>query len=323
MGSLKAYGEDVNSIFELIGDKENDITKSIAWAMSRCPIFLVNIIKGLFGIIIDPDETDIFYQKYSYETGITDIEITDSRSFYIIIEAKRGLELPGIEQLTKYSLREDFIKSPAECKAIVSMSECSEEYAYNNLPFNEVNGIPVKHLSWKSIYDFADLSANGSSNEQKHLLRELKTYLGRIMTMQNKASNWVYVVVLSQEKPEGWTLSWIDIVQKKNRYFHPAGGNGWPKEPPNYIAFRYGGRLRSIHHIDSYKVTRNMHEEIPELPNEEWDKNYFVYRLGPAIIPAKEVKNGKIYPNGRKWAMLDTLLTSDTIYEACEISRKR
>ena len=33
MSTLKAYGDAVVSIFQLIGDKENDITKCIAWAM--------------------------------------------------------------------------------------------------------------------------------------------------------------------------------------------------------------------------------------------------------------------------------------------------
>ena len=50
---------------------------------------------------------------------------------------------------------------------------------------------------------------------------------------------------------------------------------------------------------------------------------FFVYKLGLAIVPPKEVKNGKIYPNGRVWAMLDTLLTSDTISEARDISKAR
>ncbi len=50
---------------------------------------------------------------------------------------------------------------------------------------------------------------------------------------------------------------------------------------------------------------------------------YFVYNLGELIIPLKTVKIGNIYASGRKWAMLDTLLTADTIYEACEISRQR
>ena len=59
------------------------------------------------------------------------------------------------------------------------------------------------------------------------------------------------------------------------------------------------------------------------MPDVIEDNNYFVYKLGPAIIPAKEVKNEKIYPNGRVWAMLDTLLTADTISEARDISKAR
>ena len=31
------------------------------------------------------------------------------------------------------------------------------------------------------------------------------------------------------------------------------------------------------------------------------------------IRPSKIIKTGKIFRNGRKWAMLDTLLTVDTI----------
>ena len=113
-------------------------------------------------------------------------------------------------------MRSDFRKAAVQNKAIVSMSECSVEYAKDNLPFVEVNGITVKHL-----------------------LEELKEYLGGIMTMQTKDSNWVYVVVLGSGKPDNCDLTWVEIVKKYNKYFHPIGGNGWPKEPPNYIAFRY------------------------------------------------------------------------------------
>lgn len=66
-----------------------------------------------------------------------------------------------------------------------------------------------------------------------------------------------------------------------------------------------------------------MHDEVVDMPDVIEDGNFFVYKLGPAIIPPKEVKNGEIYPNGRVWAMLDTLLTSDTISEARDISKNR
>jgi hypothetical protein len=39
MGELIAYGSKVTSIFQLIGTLENDITKSIAWALCQCPYF--------------------------------------------------------------------------------------------------------------------------------------------------------------------------------------------------------------------------------------------------------------------------------------------
>lgn len=323
MSELKAYGNNVNSIFQLIGDKENDITISIAWVLNKCPEFLCSIINEIFSIRINTDETIIFFQKYDARTGITDIEITDRNEFHVIIEAKRGWILPGAEQLTKYSLRVDFKNSSVPNKAIVTMSECSEEYARNNLPFLNVNGIPVKHLSWKTIYDYAEKSKNNSNNEQKKLLNELKVYLGGIMTMQTKESNWVYVVSLSRTKLNNSSITYVDIVNKYNRYFHVAGKNKWPKDPPNYIAFRYDGKLQSIHHIESYVVTKNMHDEIEKMPDEEWEDNHFIYRLGPAIIPQKEIKTGNIFRNGRVWAMLDTLLTSDTISEARDISKNR
>lgn len=323
MSTLKAYGGDVLSIFQLIGDKENDITKSIAWALNKCPVFMKKVINEIFCIDVDPDCVDILYQNYDAETGITDIEMTDRQTFHLIIEAKRGWLLPGSEQLTKYSLRKDFRRSAVPNKAIVSMSECSLEDAKDNLPFSVINSIPVKHLSWSKINELAAASHSDSNNEQKHLLEELKEYLGGIMTMQTKDSNWVYVVVLSGGKPENCDLTWIEIVQNHNKYFHPVGGNGWPKEPPNYIAFRYGGKLQAMHHIDDYVVTKNLHSEVVEMPDVVENGNYFVYKLGPAIIPPKDVKNGKIYPNGRVWAMLDTLLTSDTISEARDISKAR
>ena len=323
MGTLKAYGDEVLSVFQLIGDKENDITKSIAWALNKCPAFLEKVVNDVLGLKIDPETVDILYQSYDPKTGITDIEMTDSNLFYLIIEAKRGWILPGADQLTKYSIRETFVKSLAMNKAIVSMSECSEEYAKCNLPFMEVNGIPVKHLSWRKIFDLASQSKAESNNAQKRLLEELQTYLGGIMTMQTKDSNWVYVVSLGSGKPEGCSISWIDIVNKCGKYFHPVGGKGWPKEPPNYIAFRYAGKLQSIHHIEDYVVSRNMHDEITEMPDEVWEDNHFIYELGPAIIPSKVVKTGNIYPNGRVWAMLDTLLTCDTISEARDVSKER
>lgn len=324
MAQLVSYGKDISSIFQLLGDKENDITLSMSWALNKCPVFLSKVVYAVVGVNIDPNEVVIKNQSYDAVTGITDIEVTDGSNVHIIFEAKRGWILPGAEQLTKYSLRDDFVKSPASHKIIVTLSECSPEYAKAYLPFEKVNGIPISHLPWKGVYELAvQAHADSHNHAEKRLLDELCEYLRGIMTMQNKDSNWVYVVSLGSNTPDSCNLTWIEIVQKYSKYFCPVGKFGFPKEPPNYIAFRYYGQLQSIHHIEGYSVTKNVHEEIPEMPDEVWETEHFVFKLGPAIVPGKTVKTGNIYRNGRVWAMLDTLLTADTISEARDISSKR
>lgn len=62
---------------------------------------------------------------------------------------------------------------------------------------------------------------------------------------------------------------------------------GWPKVPPNYIAFRWDGHVRRIHHIDAYAVVDDLHEAFDEIPaGLEADVPHIVYDLGPPILPA-------------------------------------
>jgi hypothetical protein len=169
----------------------------------------------------------------------------------------------------------------------------------------------------------AGVARKSAGHKEKRLLDELLTYLGGLVTMQNVDSNWVYVVSLAPGTPEGWGISWIDIVREKHRYFHPAEGGGWPKEPPNYIAFRYRGRLQSIHHIESYEVVADVHAKMPEVLSEGWEP-HFLYTLGPAFRPDSEVPTGPtIHRATRVWCMLDTLFTCSTIAEARDVSRAR
>lgn len=333
MAELFAYNERVETIFDLIGDKENDITKSIAWAFVKCPRLLERVVKRLLYVNVDSDDVVIRYQEFEKDKGITDLEITDNQKFYIIIEAKRGWVLPGESQLKLYSERTGFINSPAKVKAIVSMSECTEGYAKKQLP--AIPGTTVLHLPWMVICDLAGELRMKTAGKQNYILGELERYIKRIMTTQNKDTNWVYVVSLGLSEAEITTLegkektagiTYVDIVRKHHKYCCPVGGGkgGWPKEPLTYIAFRYHGKLQSIHHIEKYTVTDNLHPYVPEIPDAELSETHFVYDLGPAILPSKDIRTGdKIVMSNRVWAQLDTLLTSDTITEAMEISKAR
>lgn len=306
-----------------MGYKEDDISRSTAWVLGKCQSMLKLLIKDICGSDnFDHEDVEIYVQEYDKNSGITDIEIQDGKEFYIIIEAKRGWELPKPDQLLRYSNREAFTKSLAKHKMIVTLSECSRDYAYHHQMIKDANGIPIKHVSWKDIHIIAEKAYSSASNSEKRLLRELQLYLRGLVSMQNQTSNGVYVVSLGSGNPEGCSLTWIDIVKQKGKYFHPMG-SGWPKEPPNYIAFRYNGKLQSIHHIEGYVISTNMQSEIVEMPDKELGEPYFIYTLGPSITPTKEIKTGNIYPSGRVWCHLDALLTCDTIFDARDLTKKR
>ena len=146
--------------------------------------------------------------------------------------------------------------------------------------------------------------------------------------MQNQSSNLVYVVSLSNESFGCGDISFIDVVEKHGRYFHPVGGTGggWPIEPPNYLGFRYDGELKSVHHVEPYSVIDNFapHFTRNSTPT---DRPHFLYRLGPAIKPAHRVPtNGNghsIYPSGRKWIAIDLLLSARSVAEAAHLTNER
>lgn len=324
MAELYLHKHQVESVFQLLGYQENDISRAVAHALARCPFFLRKFLARAIHWTGNIDNVVIRLQHHEPAGGFTDIEIEAPGQFYIIVEAKRGWILPTRGQVEKYVGRKSFKNSRAPIRHLVILSECSQEYAGLFLEPHAVSGIPIEPLSYRGVVTLARAARQRGSYAERHLLDELLTYLRGVMTMQQIDSNWVYVVALAQGKPKGWGISWIDIIKIKHRYFHPVGGGrgGWPKEPPNYIAFRYYGKLQSIHHIEEYEVFTNPHEKIPEIPEEKWGP-HFLYRLGPAFGPSREVRTGNIYRSGRVWCMLDTLFTCDTISAARDLSQKR
>ncbi len=250
MTDLFLHGRQVRTVFDLLGSKENDITFSVGWALAQCDNFLALLLERLFA---DQDVGAIqaVQLQQSGGSGFTDIEIITEYA-HVIVEAKRGWGLPDSigQQIAKYATR---FSAASRHSHLVVMSEGSDYYVKPKLP-ERIGNTQVSYLSWKSVAAIASEGQRGSNHASKRLLQELVRYLGNIMTSQNKTSNQVYVVALAGGQPSWSQLSWRDIVAKHRRYFHPVGGSGWPKLPPNYIGFRYDGRLRSIHHVDSYIV---------------------------------------------------------------------
>jgi hypothetical protein len=322
VGDFYLQARKINNVFQLLntlGTYENDMSRSVAWALGQCPEFLKEFVKAVVGAEVGQETTSIRLQISEKSAGITDVEIESPGKAHIIVEAKRGLTLPTQKQLSMYARRLAADGKGAKC--LVALTDCPLPYVKAHFSITKLSGIPVIHLSWAEIASMARRAQGRSRLKERYVIDELLSYLKELVTMQQVDSNWVFVVALSSQQPEGWGVSWIEVVTKRHRYFHPVGNN-WPPTPPNYIAFRYYGELQSIHHIDGYAVVTDIHEAIPDIPKDEIIGSHFVYRLGPAFRPDHRVPSD-VPRAGRRWCMLDTLFTCESISAAGKLSAKR
>jgi len=323
MTDLFIFNQKISSLFQLLGEKENNISYSVGYAFSQCPLFLQQFLQEVgIDAPFEPARIKIKLQRHERNGGFTDFEILQEGVFHVIVEAKRGWVFPGLTQMQKYSAR--FAASATQQRLVV-FNESTPAYARAHFTYADVLPVKPQVVSWKRLQDLAKRSISKGQIVSNQILRQLFIYLSDISTMQNTDSNRVFVVSLGGSNADGWKISWQDIVNREHKYFHPVGGGpgGWPKEPPNYIAFRYNGRLQTIHHIDSYEVTDDLHAHFPEIPAGKWDPHY-LYHLGTAIRPPHEIRTGKqIFRNGRVWAAFDLLLTCKTIGEARDRTSQR
>jgi len=321
--TLNRYSRPVESVFSLIGEDERAITDSLAWVLDCCPTFRRQLLKRLAGTSPKGANLTVSTQTFGEKSGFTDIEISGTSDLHLVIEAKRGWTLPSEEQLRRYAKRLKKNGLPTKANLLVSASECSGTYARLFLP-HKVKGIPVRHISWRAVLDICRRSkGESSSHQEKAWLSQFGEYLKGVASMQDVQSNWVYVVSLStSEIRKGSGYTWIDVIERDESYFHPVGST-WPTSPPNYVAFRYHGRLQSIHHVEKYKVCNRLQDEDKRWPTT--NRPHFVYNLGRAIRPPLDISLGNLYSNARVWCLIDTLLTGryKTLKDARDASAKR
>ena len=321
--SLSLHGRSVETVFDLLGDDEEDMTNSLGWVLAHSPAFLGLFTSEVLGRPAGPQEVHVRLQEYEKSTGFTDIEIEETGKSLTIVEAKKGWVLPSDEQLAQYARRISTRRSRSDDERLLVLSECNPTYAMGKLPKTAGEGIPVEYVSWDAIRTLLSNALPSAPNAEKRLLRELGEYLAGEKAMSKSESNLVYVVALAVGKPEGWSISWRDIVLKRERYFHPVG-RGYPKEPPNYVGFRYEGRLQRIHHVEDVQIVTEPPEYFDEPSGgQEWNGPYFLYELGPAFGTELHLPYGKAYRSGTLWCMLDTLFTCKTLAEAVDVTRER
>ncbi len=119
MATLRLGNWPVKTVFHLLGQKENDITYSIGWGLAHCDAFAEALLDDLFPSRKSGGVETIELQKHGEDGGFTDIEI-HANDMHVILEAKRGWNLPGVAQLKRYCGRLD---GDIEDRAIVVAAE--------------------------------------------------------------------------------------------------------------------------------------------------------------------------------------------------------
>jgi hypothetical protein len=321
MSRLVRHNRTVTTFFDLLGTSENDMTDALAFTLSRSPLFLRRVVSDL-GCSDDFDDDHVLLSVQTRRAceGITDLEIQVGALFFAVLEAKRGASLPAAEQLGRYATV--VARHPALTTRLVSVSNSSPESANACLESLSIPGVDHLHRSWRQLRDLARDSRPHETIAAKRVLDQFIAYMEVVLGMDTIYSNYVYVVSLGAGNPEGWSLSLIDIVENRSRYFYPVG-RSWP-DPPNYLGFRYRGKLQRIHHVDDYVVFTRPHTLFPEAPeDQEWEPHY-CFSLGPAILPPHDVLAGpRVMRSNRVRCMIDTLLTSRTISDALTETERR
>ena len=312
---LLRYRRSVASIFDLLGRKEDDMTYALGFVASRSPKFATGLVRAIGGPKGEANQGLVRLQEVEGD-GRTDVEIELPKTFHAVLEAKRGPWLPTLHQLEKFLARLRTVGAPVQ--RLVTVTNAPRQYAQALLP-EVVGDVPLRHLSWRDVRRLALAARPHETNRNKNLLDEFDTYLKGILGMETIRSNMVYV--LSLGAGSAWGMNFKQVALEQAAYFDPV--SRYRSGLPNYMAFRYDGRLQTIHHVESTEIFENPRQLFKDAEDREVEPHY-LFRLGPAIRPPHEVRNGpSIRQANRVWCMLDLLLTSATITDALKETKRR
>jgi hypothetical protein len=242
MAQLVRHGRTVVTFFDLLGFLENDMTDSLAFTLSRSPCFLRTLLADLgYSETFSDANVIVSVQTRRPDEGITDLEIQIANSLFAMFEAKRGTGLPTERQLSLYAPVLE--RHAASTKMLVAVTSATRAFTETGLACIPIRGVTLQHRSWREIRALAIQAHPQERNAAKRLLNQFATYIEELVGMDIRFDNRVFVVALGAGNPDGWSLSWIDIVAKRGRYFYPVGDR-WP-DPPNYLGSLLAASRRS------------------------------------------------------------------------------
>ena len=326
MPELIQHSRPVQTVFDLLGRDENDMTAALGWGLNRSASLRARMLERLAAGTTASEPVVIELQRHeSADGGFTDIEVR-APQVHVIVEAKRGWALPSEDQLRRYEARFVAFGAPEQRFVVLTQNGVEELVRRRLAGWVAPPPAELRILGWSEVASIAAKASREGSLAEREIAKELSQYLMGVAEMRDTNSNAVHVVSLAPNSWEGWPpdLTPIDEVVKHRVYHYPTTGGNYPKIVPNYMGFRYWGELQSIHHVDSYEVVDSPFGLIPGAPELRWDHPAYLLQLGPPFRPAHRVRTGKgIFRAAPVSADLDLLFTCGTIVEARDATRAR
>jgi hypothetical protein len=313
--AVSRHGRAVDAVFDLLGYRENDLTAALGFTLSRSPRLVDELLRLFDAETFTPV---VLRMETRDESGRTDLEL-ETKDALLVIEAKRGWHLPTTQQLERYADRVIVHGGGL----LVTLSDCSQTYASYELPA-EVSGVPVRHLPWSTIKACLHVAKGNARGVERYWLAELDDYLRKAVRVRDPADSWAYCVVVSTRFPgDGGTRNFKDFVVKDDTYFHPFGwGSGWPTDPPNFLAFRWGNKVQQVRRVVASEVVPRLQDRWPDIPEKlGTTQPHVIYQLGTLLPMREPLPTGFNYRAARVWVLLDQLLTCENLKEAIAASK--
>lgn len=325
MPELVLHARPVATVFDLLGHDENDMTAALGWGLAHSHAMLRRFAERVLpGLSITEPVVIELQQHDQLDAGFTDIEIK-APNVHAIVEAKRGWDPPSEAQMRRYEARFATVGAVDQRFVVLTQNGAEQVVRHRLGAWAPPPPISVAILGWSDLVASAEAASREGRLGERHLAAELSAYLRGVADMRETKSNEVYVVSLSRQPWAGWPidLTPVDEIERHRMYHYPTVGS-YPKIVPNYMGFRYDGKLQSVHHVDEYSIVDTPHGHIPGGPDSLWEVPHFLLRLGPPIRPDHEVRTGTgIVRSTRVTVDIDLLLTSATITEALAATRAR
>lgn len=293
MVALRLHGSRVDTVFDLLGRNENDMTFALGWGLSRSRAVLRRFVERVApGAELEPPVVVELQEHDRADGGFTDIELL-SADLHVIVEAKRGWDPPSDAQLLRYEPHLARADRPAQRVVILTHNGGEAVVRHQVGPRQPVPSAAVEVLGWS---DVADSSAPPAAAV---LLPSATwppssppTYEGSPTCGTSRARACTSCRCRRLPSPGGRSRR-STSSRSSGGTSSPGTGKNWTQTPPNYVAFRYYGRLQSIHHVDECAIAQEMRPYFPGAPDTSAWEPHFLTTLGPAIPPDHEVRTGK------------------------------